>query len=84
MRAVKAKALRRALGFKPNEERDYAPKDARGEIVRKTWMTPQGVKEYFITGTIIAKGARGAYQRVKRSSMITGSVLRAHVEVQSA
>lgn len=76
MRAVKAKALRKALGFHPGDKREYTmwansyrlgPLGANGK--------PQPVA---ITGTIrCTSSARGQYKKVKRSPVLTEAVLRA-------
>ena len=63
MRAVKAKALRKALGFHPKDEREYTG-------IRKSFLFGQ-------SGTAIAQGSRGQYQKVKRAPILTAAVLRA-------
>lgn len=54
MRATKAKALRRAMGFKPSAPREFV----NGRPTR-----------YVVTGTVTATGARRQYQAVKRNGM---------------
>ena len=56
-----AKALRKALGFHPADEREY----------RVT-----GATRNFL-GHVIATGARSSYQAVKRSKAMVKAVLRA-------
>lgn len=74
MRALKAKALRKALGFHPGEKREYTmgqnsfrlgPLGSNGK--------PQPVA---ITGTIRCDSTtRGQYQAVKRYPVLTEAVL---------
>lgn len=76
MRAVKAKALRKALGFHPGDKREYtmgANSFRLGPLGRDG--KPQPVA---ITGTIrCSSNARGQYQKVKRAPVLTAAVLRA-------
>ena len=76
MRAVKAKALRRALGFKPGEAREYDHQRPQ----QKVRLGLNGMPErYVVTGTITCKGVRGQYQKVKSARVLTEAVLRAAV-----
>jgi len=73
MRAVKAKALRRALGFKPRAEREYNVPATRA--VHGNDGKPKG----WITGTITCKGVRGQYKKIKRHRVLTAAILRAGI-----
>ena len=72
MRAVKAKALRRAVGFHPRARRDYD----HATPVRKLTIGADGKPQtYVVTGTITATGARRQYQSVKRTPALARAVL---------
>lgn len=74
MNGKKAKTLRRALGFHPNQPREY---DA-GKSSQRVYMDVQGKPQVrVVTGTIKATGLRRSYQAVKRNSVLTAAVLRA-------
>lgn len=76
MRAVRAKALRKALGFKPHEPREYNA--AKGSA--RSTTGPDGKPQWYaVTGTITCGGPRGAYQKVKRAKVLTEAILRAGV-----
>lgn len=82
MRAVKAKALRSKLGFKPAEPREYNNGPAKRKIVMapngKPQMSPEGKPQlYVVTGTVTCVGARRSYQAVKRNKVLTAALLRA-------
>lgn len=75
MRAVKAKALRKALAFHPGQPREY---DTGKPSVRLGNLAPDGNRRPFaITGTIKATGLRRSYQAVKRNPVLTAALLRA-------
>lgn len=59
MNGKKAKALRRAIGFKPEAERTY-----KGGAISRGWLSG------YIVTTQIAEGARRQYQAVKRRGMV--------------
>lgn len=63
MRAVKAKALRKALGFHPGDEREYTG-------TKNSFLFGQ-------VGSARVLGARSQYQAVKRAPVLTAAVLRA-------
>lgn len=65
MRATKAKALRRAMGFKPSAPRDFS----HDRMIEKTSIVNGRPTRYVVTGTVTATGARRQYQSVKRNSM---------------
>lgn len=76
MRAVKAKALRKALGFHPGQPREYS--EGKPGVRLSNDLTPEGKRIPFaITGTLKATGARRSYQAVKRNRVLTTAVLRA-------
>lgn len=76
MRAVKAKALRKALGFHPGEKREYA---MGANSYRLGHFGANGKPQpVAITGTISCSSiARSQYQKVKRAPVLTAAVLRA-------
>lgn len=67
MRAVKAKALRKALGFHPHAERTY-----------KVDKTLYGAALSLFTGHVTSTGARARYQNVKRTPGMVNAILGAH------
>lgn len=74
MRAVKAKALRKALGFQPGVQREYD----MGKQSQRIHMDVQGKPQvHVVTGTIKCTGTRNSYQTVKRSAALTRMVLAA-------
>lgn len=80
MRAVKAKLLRRKLGFHPAAPRDYDTGPAKQKIVMGAngtpQMTPEGKPQlYVVTGSIKTAGARRSYQAVKRNPVLTAALL---------
>lgn len=82
MRAVKAKLLRRKLGFQPSAPREYDIGKTHTKIVigadGRPQMSPEGKPQlYAVTGTIKATGARRSYQAVKRNPVLTTALLRA-------
>lgn len=74
MRAVKAKALRKALGFHPATPREYEHDKPTQKVAIGTNGQPQ---VYVVTGTIKTTGLRRSYQAVKRNHVLTTAVLRA-------
>lgn len=76
MRSVKAKALRRALGFHPGKEREYQMDKPAQKVRIGTDGRPQ---VYAVSGTVTCKGVRGEYQKVKRTRVLTEAVLRAAI-----
>ncbi|CAB4122606.1 hypothetical protein UFOVP33_27 [uncultured Caudovirales phage] len=76
MRAVKAKALRKALGFHPAHPRDYETAKGHARMTKG----PDGKPQYHsVTGTTMCGGTRGSYQKVKRAKVLTEAILRAAV-----
>lgn len=76
MRAVKAKALRKALAFHPGQPREYTT--GKPSIRLGNELGPDGNRRPFaVTGTIKATGKRSSYQAVKRNSALTRMVLAA-------
>lgn len=72
MRATKAKALRRAVGFKPSAPREFS----HDHMIEKTSIVVNGrPTRYVVTGTVIAAGARRQYQAVKRRRGMADIVL---------
>ena len=65
MRATKAKALRRAMGFKPSAPREFS----HDRMIEKTSIMNGRPTRYVVTGTITVTGARRQYQAVKRNGM---------------
>lgn len=65
MRATKAKALRRAMGFKPSAPREFS----HDRMIEKTSIVNGRPTRYVVTGTVTATGARRQYQAVKRRGM---------------
>lgn len=65
MRATKAKALRRAMGFKPSAPREFS----HDRMIEKTSIVSGRQTRYVVTGTVTATGARRQYQAVKRRGM---------------
>lgn len=76
MRAVKAKALRKALGFHPGQPCEYTT--GKPSIRMGNDLGPDGNRRPFaVTGTIKANGARTGYQAVKRNAALARMVLAA-------
>lgn len=81
MNGKKAKALRRALGFAPGEDRSYGGSQPR--YVAEMTTTGRVVSRT-IPGTKMSQGTRNAYQKVKRNHVLTSAVLNAKPEVAHA
>ena len=70
MRATKAKALRRALGFKPHAPREFS----HGRRIEKKLINDRPTRYVVITSTVTATGARRQYQAAKRHGMTTAAL----------
>ena len=59
MRATKAKALRRAMGFKPSAPREFS----HDRMIEKSSIVNGRPTRYVVTGTVTATGAHAVSTR---------------------